>query len=516
MTVLQAPKDIASLSLITLKCAPNIFDLSSDMSHASIRDQIVRAQLLVRDLAATSARPSNVLVVGAGFAGVAAALACVEHGISVQVVEVNDQPFSLQIGVHERFVGPFMYEWPAKGFNSQNYPPVTTGVSSYANLRWLSAIPLSAHALAVGQQQQLAHGMAVDGSLNGKLSIWVNVSPTEVRAFVRGFKATAPYFGSLPSSTRFRTLHLSSGEEWPQVIPGQLKIDIDAVILAGGLGSEQASLRPLPADIPIQKPPYRFVRGIPFWKDDGWLQRSADDHVGVFGAGDGALQDVLRALTGDRHPLDTIDRLKAYPAANNAIVMVEPELIRIEQDARLHATWTQASIAWTVFAAPKIQPMPNVTLNDVYAEADRRCRKLAEQVAATAGVVPCVAAVLRQGAGSVVHVSRETSFTKAYMLNRFLVHLIDLAQKGRRLPGCVRYCRFAGKAVSGGRDDTPQGKYVIKLDKHGRLFQFDRIAIRHGVMGGFTPGRQLLALTPQAIAERATLGKVPWPMTASW
>nr|NLU60156.1 hypothetical protein [Pseudomonas sp. BIGb0427] len=43
-------KVVDSLSLLSLKVAPNVFDLSSGMHHVSIRDQIVRAQLLVRDL----------------------------------------------------------------------------------------------------------------------------------------------------------------------------------------------------------------------------------------------------------------------------------------------------------------------------------------------------------------------------------------------------------------------------------------------------------------------------------
>ncbi|UZW60064.1 FAD-dependent oxidoreductase [Lysobacter enzymogenes] len=114
---------IDSLALLTLKCAPNVFDLSADMSHASIRDQVVRARLLARDLAALPQPPRSVLVVGAGFAGVSAALTLAKAGIAVTVVEVNPKPFELQWHADDRYVAPFMYEWPSYGADDQRYPP---------------------------------------------------------------------------------------------------------------------------------------------------------------------------------------------------------------------------------------------------------------------------------------------------------------------------------------------------------------------------------------------------------
>ena len=57
---------VDSLSLLSLKVASNVFDLSSGLHHVSIRDQIVRAQLAVRDLKRGDKSLHSLLIVGAG------------------------------------------------------------------------------------------------------------------------------------------------------------------------------------------------------------------------------------------------------------------------------------------------------------------------------------------------------------------------------------------------------------------------------------------------------------------
>ncbi|MFP3245845.1 MAG: hypothetical protein RXR20_14995, partial [Paraburkholderia sp.] len=74
------PRNIDTLALLGLKAKSNIFDLSSDLVHVSMRDQIVRAQILVRDLCAADPNLQRILVVGAGVAGISAAMAAGHAG----------------------------------------------------------------------------------------------------------------------------------------------------------------------------------------------------------------------------------------------------------------------------------------------------------------------------------------------------------------------------------------------------------------------------------------------------
>jgi NADPH-dependent 2,4-dienoyl-CoA reductase/sulfur reductase-like enzyme len=114
---------INALSLLAHKVAPNVFDLSSLQWHVSIRDQIVRAQLLMADLCMADKDIDSVLIIGMGAAGISAAMAACEQGIpNVYVVDRADAPFKLFRGVTSRFVGPFMYEWPSSFHADQGYP----------------------------------------------------------------------------------------------------------------------------------------------------------------------------------------------------------------------------------------------------------------------------------------------------------------------------------------------------------------------------------------------------------
>ncbi len=116
-------KEVNALALLSLKVAPNVFDISSGQYHVSIRDQIVRAQLLVRDLCCLDDVFKSVLVVGAGAGGAAVAVAAAAAGKKVRLIDAADAPFNLQRGTTKRFVGPFMYEWPESIHSNQSYPP---------------------------------------------------------------------------------------------------------------------------------------------------------------------------------------------------------------------------------------------------------------------------------------------------------------------------------------------------------------------------------------------------------
>jgi len=124
---------VNALSILSLKIAPGVFDLNSGLANVSIRDQIIRASMLIRDLTAASelSKEQEVAFVGAGAAGVAGALACSDRKVRSVVLETQDRPFSTFDTVTERDVGPYMYEWPSVFHNDQRFPPPTSSVLSH-------------------------------------------------------------------------------------------------------------------------------------------------------------------------------------------------------------------------------------------------------------------------------------------------------------------------------------------------------------------------------------------------
>ncbi|ALN55970.1 FAD dependent oxidoreductase [Lysobacter enzymogenes] len=543
---------IDSLALLTLKCAPNVFDLSADMSHASIRDQVVRARLLARDLAALPQPPRSVLVVGAGFAGVSAALTLAKAGIAVTVVEVNSQPFQLQSSAQDRYIAPFMYEWPSHGADDQRYPPqwpvgveddsILAGLwdaadpavlskcwhwkahrrlgiaSAPSACEWREAqggAPLPAPLLAQRARDRLT---LLLNTLPSPPKIQVCVQKAKVAAFVTEFAkrsgkhyrrhGTAPVRGVFAEP--WQKIRESQGCSWPSLAQSPFVVDVDIIILGGGLGQEGTEL-PLPPS--VRDDSHRIV-GRDFWDSDDWLNASANDRVGVFGGGDGALQDALRALTGDKHPLCTLQRMYRTAGAQTALSAVEPRLLAFEQEARLAATWSQAHQAAAATS-------PRLARANVDRRLDLRCAKLARALARQAPVTAAVESVLRNGDGEVVHLFRERYFTKSYLLNRFLLHLIHACQPlHSRFPGKVGYRKLPGQRLFHGYAEQPatggtgpQKFHVFSEPAHpDSALEFDRVSVRLGAAAG--PGRQMVGLSTQRIAERTCLGAIAYPLVA--
>ncbi|MFQ6310677.1 NAD(P)-binding protein [Lysobacter capsici] len=566
---------INSLALIALKCAPNVFDLSSDMTHASIRDQVVRARLLARDLAQLPKPPQSVLVVGAGFAGVSVAMALAAQKIKVLVVEVNRQPFQLQSKVSDRYVAPFMYEWPSHNADDQSYPPAGApawsddsilaglwdapaiatlkqagrdrgawrkrwkrlhGVRSHGPYpaepphwdEWFvrelrGQVPLPAKELARRARARLLEHLAAIPPTSAQLKILTGVDADAIKRFVGAFaKQMGSWYQSMssppiPGSYRpWQHLRVVTGVDWLTSQPAHnVPCDVDAVILGGGAGPERVELDAYPFKFDAVGP----AAGLSFWDNDGWLGASADDHVGVFGAGDGALQDALRALTGHKHPLMTIHAIRRDPRARAALTAVEPELAAIDRQNWLAASWTQVS-------EEKGKPrFHRGVLDEVL---DQRCRAIACRLSEQPGINQAVADILLAGTGVVYHVFQENYFTKSYLLNRFLLHLIDVCQPpGGRLAGKIRYSsmpdmaeiRGYARSVVSARQGYQRADYRIWLKRRYSLSYFSvpmhRVAVRYGRLHPDSqPGHQLLGLSSEKIAERTCLGGVPYPHVA--
>lgn len=503
------PIVVDSLSLLSLKCASRTFDLSSRLAHVSMRDQIVRAQLLARDLKRFDTDAERVLVVGAGIAGIAFAIEAAQAGLDVALVETDPKPLHLQSGVTTRFVGPFLYEWPSVFHDDQNYPPDPgrhLGTAPRHTPTWGDNQPLRAAQMA-GQFLDWLRGAR--SALGGKApALWLNVDKAEVKRFVRVFVHASTvnfwrWMAGLPQRP-MPPLSLTRGRADPANSPGGASLAAftpDYVVLAAGMGQENTSLPPA-AESPLT------VSGKRFWEVDDLKDPAlADLRVGVFGGGDGALQDVLRLLTDFEHPLQLINALRKKAAIKKLLDEHEGELLTIEQQSRLIGTWTLGK--------------------EVFAEVDAASRKVAAALAADPALRCTLVRHLRAGIGSVHHFVRDAHFGKAYLLNRVAVYLIEEARRTAIDNGepdwnrTVEYrLSFSATAISalqrGVGAQTPT--YEVEIDDakgHVQTYGFDRVVVRLGLDQQAVGASQLIQLSPRDSGQRTAIAQVPLPFVTS-
>ena len=491
----RAIEVVDSLSLLALKVASNVFDLSSRMHHVSIRDQLVRGQMAVRDLKRGDDQLESLLIVGAGIAGMSAALTAAELGVkNVVVVEVADQPFALLRGVVARHVGPFMYEWPSPFYDDQSYPDHRRTVwngRTISPLSWKSKRPCCAAHLATLLTDEVKSRLA---SLSARglpsPTICVGESAHRITSFVGSFarseagRAMSRLQNRTPSPTPVFGYYNSI--QWPDGKPAAATITPQYVFLAAGMGLE---------DRLLSKTGAPFV-GKKFWENDDLLDPgTANRRISVFGGGDGALQDVLRGLTGYEHPLQLLEFLEAWAPVKNALRRATPDLLSADRQGRQFATWTQARAE--------------------YATVDACCQRLAGHLARNARVVRRVGQALRFGRGEVTLFVRGGHFDKAYLLNRFVVHLIEACSStrssswsGRMRLNVLRRHQAVGYRASA------RGHFVEierLVDKHKFDHEADRIVVRYGIEKGSIPGAQMIQVSPKASRQRTTLARVELP-----
>jgi hypothetical protein len=267
----------------------------------------------------------------------------------------------------------------------------------------------------------------------------------------------------------------------------------DYILLAVGMGQERVHL---------VDGGELGMRGLPFWHDDDLRSSTVpiqDFQVAVFGAGDGAIQDVLRTVTKHDHPLSLIQALESGSnSIRSQLDAVKPKLASLEQQSRLYATWS---------AGP------------VYDLIDQQCESLCVQLATDPTVRLKLQSELRPGAGAVHHVYRERHLTRAYLLNRFCIHLIHACRDASlTAPGHMRYVRHVQtKVMSAYPAVTPampgEGGVIVLSD--GQTLNVDRLVVRFGPDREWLGTHQLVRLTEQAQADRVSMSAIPLPYVVS-
>lgn len=487
------------LPLLANKVAPNIFDISSGQFHVSLRDQIVRARLLVRDLAVLNPEMKSLMVVGAGAAGIAAAVAAADRGIKVFLLEGGAAPMSLQSGAKRRFVGPFMYEWPWDFSCSQDYPPADPEL-------W--TIPMSCPVI-VSQEPMAATEFAkqmclwLDEQLliySAHLHFAVNVVPPSLPSYVEYFIALYAFETSqaLMGKTAISSLPKFSlfDGEWYGNAPASPSMQPDFIVLAAGMGEEQVSL---PKHDGLNPHPSELYIGTPFWKDDNLQERVANDlSVAVVGGGDGALQDSLRALTTFDHPIQMLQSLRGCKHVAALIDGFQQRLQTMEAQGRLLASWTLDPLVWT--------------------SLDEKCRNAAKTLATDELIRNRVVQCLRPSkkGAKVFHFVRGSNFDKAYLLNRFLIYLVweVLAYPGPPTGGArIGFELHFGVEVKG-VEALANDLYRVHLNRlvsDATFVTVAEVAIRFGIERGSIPGLKMIQLSENDRGQRSSLSHVPLP-----
>ena len=169
----------------------------------------------------------------------------------------------------------------------------------------------------------------------------------------------------------------------------------------------------------------------------------------------------------------------------------------------------------------------------VDARLDKACQavahKLAKQAVVRKQLATCIRSLKAGQNGRVIHVVKGDGFDRAYMLNRFLVHLIDQAQAHPKWPsGKLHYAllfhtqakhafKFKSRYFTILETNTPVGP-------KSRFVPVHLVVVRYGVQPGTVASAmktvdehdrvytgQLIQLSKRKSNERVNLGKIQLP-----
>lgn len=247
--------------------------------------------------------------------------------------------------------------------------------------------------------------------------------------------------------------------------------------------------------------PYKDTNfwGARFWSDDTLMDAGTENlQLSIFGGGDGALQDVLRALTRRNHPLELMTFLERDPATKAALLRISPSLLDAERQSRQFGTWTLK--------------------NGEYATIDTVCRQLARTLAQQPRVARRVSRCIAFGSGKVSLFVLGKYFDKAYLLNRFLVHLIRACKQEHPAmwEGRMNFeVHFEQSAVA--YELTESKQHVVSIKRWDAKpavcypHTCHMIAVRYGITPGTVPGAQMIQVSNKQSRQRTTLARVELP-----
>jgi hypothetical protein len=367
--------------------------VASGPAPISIRDQYHRGITLVERLheseEISATRP--LLIVGAGVAGVAAAIRAATLGVPTHLCDRATQPFRLQRDALSRHIDPCVYDWPVDHFDQGLAPPI--------------------HAPALlNLKADMASAQAVR---------WTQALRDAVRQF-GGRLAYHPDIGIKPIAVLKNS---RTGAEWLRVRLGATETrEFAAVIWAASSKFEKTRLMSEGAS------PQPIFEGIWFWAADEVVSLGRADRVLISGAGDGALQDYLRAVTGRD---DVREILAQLPIPDVTLRRLQSA----EDRAHRGRVWFPDILAGgTPAQVQTLKRHEERWLRPLDALHRAEAAKLVSDPAVTAAIGRLIGHDLEGNARvpPVVHLVHRTAYlTPYYGVNRFLARVLDAYLIGR-------------------------------------------------------------------------------------
>jgi hypothetical protein len=310
---------------------PLIFDIGGPLAPISIRDQMFRARTFVqRARTAGYLTPdSEFLVVGAGAAGVSAAIDAARAGVKTYLIDSAGAAFVRQRNCATRWLDPTQYDWPD---------------SSYAVGRWPvrrpppPPLPLdhpASYAQTLGNEWASTLSMA-RASLGSLLGVQFNTEPA---AWPRQIWST-----SSPAVATALDVDLRRGGLGGTVYTRRLSL----ILFARGFGTERCSVfdpDPLHGGAPTYGPAPASFTSLNFWDTDQLQDRSFTisnlGRILISGAGDGGLQDFIRLTTGIRSASRMLRRMESQIAGfKTAMAEIAQRLSQEERRAQRALLWS--------------------------------------------------------------------------------------------------------------------------------------------------------------------------------
>jgi hypothetical protein len=367
-----------------------------------------------------------------------------------------------------------MYEWPNSIHSNQDYPLLSLFSRALSGTpNWSSQLPIPANKLAA--KLRLWWDQELLG--NGKIS-FEKVAAPDIQSYVRAFTLHAeqrairtPIVKAAPPP-----FHLSKKHYRNKFTP-------DYIILAAGMGAENVTL---PGG----------VKGTPFWALDQLKKKAtANQKIGVFGGGDGAMQDVLRLITKFKHPLEIISFLEKNLYVKNALAKHLPVLENLEQQSRQIATWSS---------------------RESYELIDQQCNDIASTLAKDRKIALRVVQCLRSGTGCVHHFIKERNFGKAYLLNRFCIYLIlhSLAYPYKNRSN-MDYRLHWDSSIIFSKKNLTTITVTFANKYHNYKNSFDLVVVRFGIEEKTIPAHQMVTLNQMNKSDRISMAGIPLPFVVS-
>lgn len=379
------------------RIGPLEFNISSPVKPISIRDQMVRAEMLIDDLwdGALISKPRRLLIVGGGVAATTAALCAIRHKVPVLVVNKASSFFTLQAKCFTRWIDPTQYDWPAGHWRMAKYPWHQPGMG--APLPW---------------DAQIASTIATDWSVTMD---YADRTHPNLTVWHEHELAGLPTYDATQETMDCEIRDLVSGTV--------SDVTVGCVLYAVGFGRERSAIGSFQSEY--------------FWQADSLespqagcsANPAATISVAICGAGDGALQDFIRVVTGMHSAGELMDVVLPYLERQH-----ELEIASEEEQA-------QRALLWCQDKADEHKVCSR--LHDIH-------QRIVDDMLTNTGISAELSGLLdaRLANLTVTIYHPCDHFSPSFALNRFLVHLL-CAWAQRRGASIHRVPRRMLKLVAG-------------------------------------------------------------------